>query len=178
MDGGNSSAVLITSDENVINTFFGRIGTFALEEFTKVNDSHKREKTRTHSFMVKCNHCGKEMVNTSTKYHLKTQHREIFETVQAEFEENVLKKQVINHGAKNREDSYFNCQKCVYATNFQRRFDRHLFDEHLETSCQTCGSVFSNFEEYRKHLLSHVDPINCDNNYLSNILHSILRTCY
>ena len=50
--------------------------------------------------MVKCNHCGKEMVNTSTKYHLKTQHREIFETVQAEFEENVLKKQVINHGAK------------------------------------------------------------------------------
>ena len=30
-------------NENVINTFFGRIGTFALEEFTKVNDSHKRE---------------------------------------------------------------------------------------------------------------------------------------
>ena len=83
--------ILITSDENVINTFFGRIGTFALEEFTKINYSHKRENTRTHSFMVKC---GKEMVNTSTKYHLKTQHREIFETVQAEFEENVLKKQV------------------------------------------------------------------------------------
>ena len=86
--------ILITSDENVINTFFGQIETFALEEFTKTNYSHKRENTRTHSFMVKCNHCGKEMVNTSTKYHLKTQHQEIFETVQAEFEENVLKKQV------------------------------------------------------------------------------------
>ena len=47
-------------------------------------------------------------------------------------------------------------------TNFQQKFDAHLFDEHLETSCQTCGKCFTHFNEYYSHLLTHVDPINCD----------------
>ena len=75
--------VVLSSEEDMSNSdkSVERSGTFALEEFTKLDDSHKREKTRSHNFMLKCNHCDKVMVNTSTKYHLKTQHREVFEVV-------------------------------------------------------------------------------------------------
>ena len=61
-----------------------------------------------------------------------------------------------------KENAHFKCQKCNYTTNFQRRFDTHLFDEHLETSCSSCGKSFTHFNEYYSHLLSHVEPINCD----------------
>ena len=131
---------------------------FALDEFERLDNSNKTERN---NYMVRCKHCQKEMLSNQTKIHLKTKHRDVFRIVQAIHREKVVSK-VRGGIQKYSQNAHFKCQKCNYSTNFQRRFDTHLFDEHLETSCHTCGIAFNKFDEYYTHLLSHVEPIHCD----------------
>ena len=126
---------------------------FGKDEFDKVDDSYG-----TKGANVKCKHCSKVIVKTSIKSHLKLQHRELYNKLQTKYREN----RGFNQKIKYPKNAQFQCQKCIYSTNFQGKFDAHLFDEHLETSCQYCGTSFTHFNEYYNHLLTHVAPINCD----------------
>ena len=122
-----------------------RKSSFGLDEFERLEDSLESEK-------FKCRHCSKVMIHNRIRLHLKNKHRDVYRILLAEFKE----KGQIWKPRKHSQVGHFKCQKCNYSTNFQRKFDTHQFDEHLETYCQTCGLSFSfnKYDEYYNHLLS------------------------
>ena len=135
---------------------------FGKDEFVRMDDF--KTKTGRNNYMVKCKHCDNVMAQRTFKAHLRSKHREVYNRLQAEYRANMNPKA---HGFRPKQyskNAYFKCQKskCKFSTNYQRKFDRHLFDEHLETTCQTCGIPFTHYNEYYKHLLTHVVPIHCN----------------
>lgn len=127
--------------------------------FDKVKISHpKTKKIIVGSCCKYCKSILSNKVSTNLKNHLQSMHPEAYDQVFSS--DKMTKKKIISK--KCPKNGYFKCQKCIYATNYQRSFDIHLFKDHLETTCQTCGRVFANFDEYYIHLLTHVDPIYCE----------------
>ena len=53
------------------------------------------------------------------------------------------------------------CDACQFVTKYERKFEKHCFENHEQTMCSDCGLTFTEFGLYRKHILSHREPIPC-----------------
>ena len=57
--------------------------------------------------------------------------------------------------------SIMKCDTCEFVTKYERRFEKHCFENHEQTMCSDCGLTFTDFSLYRKHTLSHREPLQC-----------------
>jgi len=53
------------------------------------------------------------------------------------------------------------CISCDFSSKHQKRYDKHMFEQHEQTLCSICGMNFETFESFTLHIEAHM-PEKCD----------------
>ena len=121
---------------------------------------------------VQCKHCGEEVsariarmnvhlekcpaVDINIKLRIREGENKSKENVKKK--KLKRKKNVKTGGNVSRE---MRCDVCKFVTKYERRFEKHCFENHEQTMCSDCGLTFTDFDQFRKHTLSHREPLQC-----------------
>ena len=138
---------------------------------------------------VRCRHCGEEVsarlarlnvhlekcsaVNRNTN---QSEHKSDGKEISSSQEDHIsfakpvmidIKTKKKSKVKSNRKENFLSkrreirCDSCKFVTRYERRFEKHCFENHEQTMCSDCGLNFTDFKKYRKHTLSHRDPTQC-----------------
>ena len=130
--------------------------------FLKLKESPtkvKKENSYNNNKKYYCNICpdSSQSWNTRKKYskHMFEEHQETFckicfknFTVFKEFSEHKHKRII-----RNKE---FHCDMCPHFwSSTEKKYSKHMFEMHQQTSCDICSKVFTDFDKFREHERYH-----------------------
>lgn len=119
---------------------------------------------------VQCKHCGEEVSARLARINVHLEKCAAVDVsikllVRGEENKKATKADNKNKKLKKRDNARtegnMKCDACEFVTKFERRFEKHCFENHEQTMCSDCGLTFTDFSLYRKHTLSHREPRQC-----------------